>query len=803
MRIHWSLKGQNRGASLIAVLVTIMFVSMIGIVISQITITNIQMKEMEQRGKTNFYDAEKILDNLSAGLNTQAATSMQKAYQEVLSKYRTVTSTGGDIQESFSRKYIKFMIDYFGITTEGGAAKEKKNDDGVVTYQAGYYSLSKVRDAFTEDDYRDKLITVPTVGTDSVGWYLADYEAGTFILKGIKIKSENTTTKYSTTIQTDFVFSVPPLDFEASYNVKEFMRYSLIANDGINVSSPLVTVRGNVYAGADGIYTKSSSVHDSKFLGKTIITRGDIMASDGKFQVGNGDSNIWVENIRTLGGVGTELTLNGNIFVADDLEMDGKKGTVYLKGYYYGYNFQKTYETDALAQSAAYSSTIALNGRDSRLDMTGLNQLMLAGRTYLRRKVGNIDMGQVDVPLGESLSVRSNQMAYYVPDTFLDITEETKNAPVFTDETGASISNLFGIGDIYDYVSPTNPVLAFHYIKNVNTNVNNGIAYYLKFCSKTLEDGTVISAEQNANNFFSEYYNSNKTLINTYAEYYVANDGIVLPTKEDGTIKTILTLKGDILYRTEARADGAASNLKVGRIEIGSTNLDTTDFRNYAGRLAIKYKSLQSYLEDNHKGITAADVRFTDDNKAIPGETLLDNLLAPASDQEHYTYALQEYLKDSTENPKKVELRYNASGVRDDHGEYAVILVDNGPNKKLDASDTGTGVFPLDQSIKGGIVIATGDVRLDTAASEEDPDIILPNEFTGVVISGGTISFSGNSSINSNELLVSQLFTNDLRKSSREFTQLFKGYEVVSDAEMGIVKIDRYLTYDNWTKTID
>ncbi len=790
MKNKWSLKGQNRGASLIAVLVTIMFVSLIGVVISQITITNIQMKEVEQRGKTNFYDAEKYLDDLAAGMNTKAADCMQKAYSEILSKYRTVTATGGSIQGTFQRHYIDNMIAAFK-TSDGTSPKQKKDGDNVVIYEVGDYSLSTVKSCFSKSEYQSKLITAAT--GDSVASYFADYQAGTFVLKGIVISSEDPTSGYVTKIQTDMVFNVPPLDFEANYNVKEFMRYSLIANKDINVNSSNVTVNGNVYAGPGGIFTKTGTVSNSKFIGKTIVTRGDISASGGKFQVGDdsGKSNIWVENIKSYGAAGTELTINGNIYVSDDLEMDGKEGKIKLLGNYYGYNFQKNYGAGSENDGAEYSSSISLNGRDSTLNMMGLKQLMLAGRTFLKRKVGDIDVGQADVPLGESLSLRTNQMAYYIPESLLD-TDTSTTSPKFNDETGVEVSNYLGVGNVYDYVSSETPVTAFHYLKNnlPNMSQRGGTVYYLKFCAKTTATGT-ISAEQNANNFFSEFYANNKSRVTPYAEYYAANDGIILPNT-DGALDIILTLKGDIMYRMNERASNTApSNLNVGRIEISASHLDTVDFRNYAGRMAVKYRCLQTYLEESHTGITASDVRFPDNNKNA--EPLLSNLLAPANDMTNYNYAIQELVKDLPE--KKKILRYDANGHPNESGEYAVILIDNGPSK-TNAADTGS-VFALDQSIKGGIVIATGDVRLETATEG------VAGTFSGVVISGGEISFTNNSSINSNELLVSQLFSNDLRSADRQFSQFFKGYEVVSDAEMGIIKIDKYLTYDNWTKTID
>lgn len=795
MKQIWSLKGQNRGASLIAVLVTIMFVSMIGIVISQITITNIQMKEVERRGKTNFYDAETVMNDLSAGANTKAADAMQKAYSEILSKYRTVTATGGDAQVTFSRKYIDHLIAIFKAEDADDSntyyRKVGEGADAVVVYQVGSYNLDTLKDCFSDDEYKDFYVA------PIKGYYYADYENATFVLKDVEIQVPGKEgTGYSTSIRTDLVFSTPELNFEGNYMVKEFMRYCLIADEDIDLNAKKISVLGNVYAGAGGIKSGIEVTNNTdrpKLYGNTIITRGDISvdgsanvvigydSSDSDFPIQYYTSNIWAENIRTEGTSGATISLNGNMYIADDLEMDGENGVVNLKGKYFGYNFQKNYGASESFKSVSseFSSSISLNGRTSKLSLLELDNLMLAGRTYLRRKVNNIDLGIGDVPLGESLSVRSNQMAYYVSDKLLNQdgveprTFDESEDPA--DKKGKKVSDYFGVGNIYKYVNRGNPVVAFKYARS-GKNSDKDTYYYLNFIN-----------EQAANNFFSEYYESHKDGIDHYGSLYTADDALILPTST-ASDPFILTLRGDVMYRASS-----GDKLEVGRIDIHTYNLDGADFFNYAARLATKYKSMQLYLDDSHKGVTAANVRFIDEdtgeiNKRMedPSEpdnpdkhTLFNNLINVVD------------LKKELENKedKKIVYTYDASGnyKPEGNGEYVVILYDNEGGETL----------TLDASCKGGIIIATGDVLVSTAAKGSG------KEFTGCIISGNEIKFGAGASINSNELLVSQLFSNDLKKSDRKFTQFFKGYETVTDSDMGIVRIDRYLSYDNWTKTVD
>ena len=89
-----SLKNENGGAALLAVLVILVVVSIIAVVITKITLTNIQMREVERSNKANFYDAESIMDELYAGANEVAAEQMSQVYQDILKNYLDQSAAG-------------------------------------------------------------------------------------------------------------------------------------------------------------------------------------------------------------------------------------------------------------------------------------------------------------------------------------------------------------------------------------------------------------------------------------------------------------------------------------------------------------------------------------------------------------------------------------------------------------------------------------------------------------------------------------------------------------------------------------
>ncbi len=759
MKKRWSLKGQNRGASLIAVLAAIVFVSTIGIVIAQITITNIQMKQMEQLGKENFYDAEKVLDDLAAGLNSKAAQAMQKAYTDMLSQYRTVTSSGGNVQEIFRRMYIDNLIEIFQDASVTTAQKKDGLDaTSAVTYEVGNYSVPVVKDSFTtrEDPdneaspflYADCLVT--EAGTENQ--YRADYKAGTFVMEKIKITSQDPQTGYVTNICTDIVFNTPELDFENNNLVKDYMRYSLIADKAIELSN-YVTVDGNAYAGSGGIFADTGRV-GSRFNGNLIVTRGDIAAmSSSKFTVGSdsGKSRIYAENVKIdKAADGAELTLRGNSYISDDLEINGKNSVVKLAGGYYGYNFCKNYPSAAAdaTTGSEYSSAIVFNGRTSKVDMTELEYLLLSGRTYIER-----DSANNDVMLGESVSVRSNQLAYYVPDGYLTDDSSNESGKAFKDGTGAALSAYMKINDIGQYVNVNDPVTAYY--RNYSLDGSGKITmYYLKF-----------SSDIAANGFYAEFYANNKNALDGYAKNYLADSGLVL----DGTI---CTLSGNMLYQD--KNTGELSE----KVTISNTQWNPGGtFYKLAGSIGVTYKSLQMYLEERNKAVTASDIRFGDDND---------------KDQD----SLFNYL-----------IRYTTSSGEVVSGAAAVRSVtgDNGTSSLMKTEDGKAQVIITDEpeytvtndKIQKGIVIATGNVVVNCGTGDAG--------FSGLILCGGTITFADNAHVTADEALVSRLLSEDAQRttSKPQFAFLFNGYITDQESSMKEVSVEKYMSYDNWSKTIE
>ncbi len=236
MRIFRSLKKDNKGASLIAVVIAMVFVVSIGVIIMNITLSNISMKEMELSSKSNFYSAEDVLETIKSSLTDNSAICLEGAYVSILSRYAASIRTDAGVQSSFQASYLdnliqKYKRDPLNLTTnifwktgsDPGFEKSKIKTDG--EFAMGYYdkdvltaSLSGALKTAAED-------ALNTMDDPTTYQFEADYSAGTFTLKNIHIVFIDSR-GYETSISTDLVIKTPVLNFDGTNTIEEFMKYS-------------------------------------------------------------------------------------------------------------------------------------------------------------------------------------------------------------------------------------------------------------------------------------------------------------------------------------------------------------------------------------------------------------------------------------------------------------------------------------------------------------------------------------------------------------------------------------------------
>lgn len=300
---------------------------------------------------------------------------------------------------------------------------------------------------------------------------------------------------------------------EAAYTNQDGLQETSMYS-GVYINGAKVTLQSNniVVPGTVGVFNSGSLVVSAKQDGSVV------------------PSNLWADSI-VLGGYtstlgGASANINANTYVYDDLEVNADMSNLKIQGKYYGYNYSQDPENRNFIDAAKSnypddslhynSSAIILNGQETSLDFEYLDALYIAGQSYVElskvttkaeteitsgsdketvtTKTYTYDDSIEDYLTGESLSIKSNQVAYQALKTWQ--VDEVKKGDG-TNEYFVSINEL--VRDAYDYrADPKQPnKRIFDDLDKVPVikQVISGNAYYfLKFETTKYkhinEDGT-------------------------------------------------------------------------------------------------------------------------------------------------------------------------------------------------------------------------------------------------------------------------------------------------------------------------
>jgi len=398
-------KLNHKGSTLLMVIICIAFIGILGALMLSVSMVNLQMKKVQNKSKDNFYSCETALEEIRAGLEELTATTIQNAYEEVLSKYVLYAA----LDDASRNTEIQTLV-LDKLTTALG------NDYGVIASGFKDY-LSLPKDKFT--------ISIQAITTQNT---TTPYS---LLLQGVKIIYQDQ--DYNTSITSDLRITLPSFTFSQSgspvtYSMKQpYEGYALVADGGIfsENSTGENVITGNVYAG-QGITVRDTGLmqtHKVTMNGDVIVTRGDITVEDTATLVIGSNTRplLWADNIRTattgsypvISALATKLNLNAIVLLKDDLTLDGRNSNVVCTGAMVGYTGAHTVE----------GSAIMINGSGSSLDLSGLSSLVLAGRAHIFVEDSILKTitteADINILTGESLALKSNQKAYLIPGEYI------------------------------------------------------------------------------------------------------------------------------------------------------------------------------------------------------------------------------------------------------------------------------------------------------------------------------------------------------------------------------------------------
>lgn len=451
-------KLNNSGSTMLIVMVTIALISVLATVLMSMSYMNYNMKVTEMNSKKNFYSAEVVLDQINVGLQKEISESLEDAYVRSMQRYTLEDDVTRNT--NFANYYIGELTGRLrtaALDTQYQIAPIDTDGDGAYDCGLVHYLDSSLQAAYTNGDLvisstNPKMQSVAVSKTAEDG--SVTYEGQGLVLYNLHIEYTDAN-DFTSVIETDIRLKTPELTLVTKTAMPNVFDYCLVADAGIvgGTTGTAVTFNGNIYAGNDtnttadptaewtcqcgkvntgntctvcfaakvvdlgGIKCSSGSTWTVDGVSK-IVSAGPIVVENGATLTMKESTNCWADEVylpKYLNTTSGTLNLLGNTYVRDDLTIAGNGAKVNLKGNYYGFGYGATSDE---------SSAIVMNGKNAVLDMTALDRLMLGGNAYIQTSSVTYDVdaskgygvnNNTDILTGNSLAVKSDQIAYLVP----------------------------------------------------------------------------------------------------------------------------------------------------------------------------------------------------------------------------------------------------------------------------------------------------------------------------------------------------------------------------------------------------
>lgn len=731
---------QNQGFSLFTVLIAVSFVGILGLLVLYIALSNFNMKITDLKGKDSFYTAERALEEIRTGLQEDVGNAMSKVYTQVLESYN-VENRSQD--SSMDRQRQSEFQDCF-ITELMRTLRVSKTEDNIYNMERlrGYVDLEY-------DESKESLIITNPAGSAPVMKAVKNVGKNTenngVLLKNLKVIYVDEKGR-AAIICTDIRLLVPEVQFPTPSTLPDLMNMIVVADKGIvceGTESTPTSINGSIYAGN----LPSALAADSETSIKVIpgaslnVESGDKVVCKGEISVGLNSTftsaesvNLWARGLNADSV--QNVSLSGSTYFADDLTVTGKNNNVKISGNYYGYgSYESATSDDCVAKDqyeksgltgAAFSSAIVINGKNTTLDLSDTQKLMIAGRNYIAssKVKANNRSNTNDVATGESLTVKGTQLAYLVPkevlgasgnpltyDAYLALLNRAEDISVNWD----AAVEAWGGRTLRDIgVDSEKPVQTVFY--------NDGFVYfYLNFTDA-----------QKSADFMQMYYQNNPTVkanMDKYLSFYFGGEDSGITVKDADSYLRYITNGNALSY---SGADAQGNMQQATSVNPGEKILqEQVGYQNswYAlnRKMITSYDLLNKAVKEDGEGKTHDE---TDGDRSV-----YDNLVNEKK--------MIDYIDDNVMDSTK---KYVFTASVEDGGLTA-IMYDNGEsgvNQTLKISQS--------DADKLRLVVCTGDVEIEAGV-----------KFQGIIMAKGTITLRAGAQLESAPLEAARVFQAQMR----------------------------------------
>lgn len=794
----------DRGSAFVFVIIGVMFVSIVGATVLSLATNYVTAVIVDHYSTDNFYQTEGYLSEVRSGIEELAGEVNENAYLEVMENYTSTVAATPVPGATASPASLTGKKYEYGKKYLAGIVR-KLNDDPVNPEISGANDVFKNIQtdkvtpwATVKIDKIKKMTTNPaalssTYSDPNYLQYRFNYDSDSkklsLTIRGLLIEYTDDA-DYHTNIQTDINIGVPDYAFEGNSTFDQLKHFISISDDILSVGSGgsmNANVSGSVYSGTakQPFSPQNGDDRDSGieiltnstvfFNSKQIISRGNLNIFSGSKVTMNGLTgltslgDLWLKNVvlrQPMGGTNevSVVKIHDNAYILDDTSIEDDNSTLTIGGNYYGYSYNEQNTNTAGSMRSDYSSAILINGKNTTLKSDDLTKLVLAGRTFVQRNEstpgadGTYPDAADDIMMGESLAVKSNQIAYLVPEKYI----VGEHNPLARDEVNADnilasikLEQLKNDTNIWPYVDQHTDASG-NYDKLITANFSNTGNYvylYLNFAS-----------ESKANEYFSNYYSgmdetgeANKTNLDDKATTYISmsdNDGMKISP-------ALYLIAGNIIHNYYA----------VGGSKQQSPNYyDSSGNPNMAlledGRAKMKnYLGLQkTLLPSGSDGISDIRGELNSPSSELVCDVILniDTGGTDTSDDNRFMRGSETLPDVETTVPGHSDIGTNNHWVMHFHNEN----------------------YDIPTNIHKGLILCAKDVT-------------VRSDFEGLIIAGGKVSIEAGGSYKANPAMIGEIL--EMIRSNRE-KDWWKYFRCLDDEEKSSVNVADCISYENWER---
>lgn len=580
----------NKGSAMVMIIVIIAFIAILVSVLMFVSFSGYQMRAVDRRGKDNFYTAETVLDEINVGLQGEISAALSKAYSEVMNNFSLYQSANAR-NKALHEIYYKDLQERL---QKSSTEPNNYND----TKLRGYLSAESLGDGDgTRGEFLGGTATYGAIVESNLEFvteqekYKMEVDNSKLLLKDLKVSYVDQN-GYISIISTDIRITLPSLNFSQASALPDLENCSMIVDDtlimGNTTAGGSIVIKGDVYAGqmyvgkpSDPVYSvfdkdkepadktplslptllstgvSFEKADDAEPLSKAlVISRENVEVAENSL-IKTKDTELWARNM-DVDSASAEL--DGTVNLKDDFTLSGKNSKAVFKGEYNGFGYLAAGAgaggsggvtgdgtgdpADTVDTRPDSSSAIIVNGRDSTLDLSGLERMTISGRGYVATAHKAADASateqekknQTNILMGESVAIKSNQLIYLAPSeavgcrigedgtvgasefgcnplTLEQYEEIINNRDQYCLLDGSRRISVLGYRSLNQYISEeTLADGTTAYVPEVvfrQTNAGPLVYCYLRF-----------KDEDAANQYFVDYYAVNATEMDRYTQLY-------------------------------------------------------------------------------------------------------------------------------------------------------------------------------------------------------------------------------------------------------------------------------------------